>query len=353
MRVGIVCPYDWSYPGGVRSHILGLAAALPEVSGGEVTAEILAPASRPEAGIWAAGPSVGIPANGSIARLCFGPGPAHRLGRRLARGDLDVLHLHEPAIPSISLLALRAARGPVVATFHAAADRSAGYALARPFLGRLLAKVGVRIAVSQAARSLVGRYFPAPYRLIPNGVTVARFAGAGPDPELAALKPFVLFVGRPEPRKGFGVLLAAMEDLRRWRDVRLVMTGQAPDLPGWVVPLGRVSDDRLPGLFAAADVYCAPSLGGESFGIVLVEAMAAGVPVVCSDLPGYREAAAGAADLVPAGEAGPLAVALAALLGDPGQAGDLVAAGRRRAAELDWRVVAREVLACYREAAGA
>lgn len=353
MNVGIVCPYDWSYPGGVRSHILGLAAALPEASGGSVHVEILAPASGEEPGIWAAGRTVGIPANGSVARLCFGPGPARRVAARLRRGDLDILHLHEPAIPSISLLALWEADVPVVATFHAAAERSGGYGIARPLLSHLLGKVDVRIAVSAAARDLVGRYFPAPYRLIPNGVPVARFAGARPDPVLEARKPFVLFVGRPEPRKGFGVLLAAMEQLRRRRpDVWLAMTGDSPGAPPWVVPLGYVSDERLPGIYAAADVYCAPSLGGESFGIVLVEAMAAGAPVVCSDLAGYRSAAASAARLVPPGDPTALAEALEEVLADPSVAAGLVERGRSRAAEVDWRVLAGDVLACYRDAAG-
>ncbi|MGH2718956.1 MAG: glycosyltransferase family 4 protein [Actinomycetota bacterium] len=357
MKVGIVCPYDWSYPGGVRSHILGLAEALPAVTGGEITAEILAPASRAEPGIWAAGKTVGIPANGSVARLCFGLGPARRVADRLAQGDLDLLHLHEPGIPSISLLALRAAQVPLVATFHASAERSAGYAVMRPFLTRWLNRLSVRIAVSAAARSLVGRYFPAPYRLIPNGVPVAHFAGVAPDLALLELKPFVLFVGRAEPRKGFGVLVAAVEQLRgKGVDLRIVTTGSPEGVPPWVVPLGRVDDDRLPGVYAAADVYCAPSLGGESFGIVLVEAMAAGAPVVCSDLPGYREAAGGppgaAAKFVPRDDPSALAVALREVLTDPALAAALVAAGRQLAAELDWRVLAAEIAGCYREAAG-
>lgn len=351
MKVGIVCPYDWSYPGGVRTHILGLAGALPEVSGGEVTAEILAPASRPEPDIWVAGRSLGVPANGSVARICFGPGPSRRLDERLGRGDLDLLHVHEPAIPSVSLLALVAAHVPLVATFHASAHASAGYAAARLPLRRLLDRIDVRIAVSESARELIGSYFPASYRMIPNGIGVARFSQALPDPELESLRPFVLFVGRAEPRKGFDVLIAAMEEVRRRLDVRLVST-TAPDVHRpWVIPLAGVSDGRLPSLYAAADVFCAPSLGGESFGIVLVEAMAAGTPVVCSDLPGYREASQGAAALVATGDVPALARALCAVLTDPERAAALVSRGRSRAAELDWRVLARDVLACYRSAA--
>lgn len=356
VRVGIVCPYDWSHPGGVRSHILGLAGALPAVSGGRVAARILAPASREEPGVWVAGRSVGIPANGSVARLCFGPGPARRLDRRLAEGDFDVLHLHEPAIPSLSLLALAKAHVPVVATFHASAPASAGYAALKPLLGRYLARVDVRIAVSSAAESLIGRYFPGDYRQIPNGVPVARFAGATPDPELAALGPFVLFVGRAEQRKGFDVALAAVAELRRSRpELRLVTTsvpaGPAGEaLPAWVLALPRVPDERLAGVYAAAGAYCAPSLGGESFGIVLIEAMAAGAPVVCSDLPGYREAAGDAARFVPPGDAPALAAALGEVLDGGGDVAALVARGRARAAELDWQVLAPRIIACYDEA---
>ena len=351
MKVGIVCPYDWSYPGGVRTHILGLAQALPAVSAGDVTAEILAPASRPEPGIWVAGRSLGVPANGSVARICFGPGPNRRVEERLSRGDLDLLHIHEPAIPSVSLLSLRAAHVPVVATFHASAGASAGYAAARLPLRRLLDRIDVRIAVSESARDLIGSYFPAAYRMIPNGISVARFAGATPDAELESLKPFVLFVGRAEPRKGFNVLVAAMEQVRRRLDVRLVSTSAPDGHPSWVIPLPRVSDGRLPGIYAAADAFCAPSLGGESFGVVLVEAMAAGTPVVCSDLPGYREAAQGAAAMVARGDVPALAGALTAVLTDSDRAAALGARGRARAAALDWGVLARDILGCYRSAA--
>ena len=350
MKVGVVCPYDWSYPGGVRSHILGLAEALPSVSCGRFEAEILAPATHPETGVWVAGRTLGIPANGSVARICFGPGPRRRLEDRLGRGDFDLLHLHEPAVPSLSLLALAAAHLPVVATFHASAERSLGYAAARPFLARLLDRLDVRIAVSEAARSLIGSYFPAPYRLIPNGVPVARFAGAAPDPGLEALKPFVLFVGRAEPRKGFDILVRAVEDLRRHLDVRLVTTSGPDRHEDWLVSLQGVPDERLPGVYAAADVYCAPSLGGESFGVVLVEAMAAGAPVVCSDLPGYREAAGEAARFVPPGDPRALAVALRELLTDSVAARALAEGGRRRAEKLDWRLLGRDVVACYEAA---
>jgi len=154
----------------------------------------------------------------------------------------------------------------------------------------------------------------------------------------------------PKPRKGFGALVDAMALLRRDLDVRLVTTSAPVQHPDWVVPLGRVADDRLPGIYAAADAYCAPSLGGESFGIVLVEAMAAGTPVVCSDLPGYREAAGDAARFVRPGDPAGLAEALREVLAGPASAARLVRAGKDRAADLDWRVLAPEVLARYERA---
>lgn len=352
MKVAIVCPYDWSFPGGVRSHVIGLRRAL-EAAG--VGVEVVAPASNPEPGILAVGGSFAIPANGSVARLCFSRSARRIVAERLGRGDVDVVHVHEPAIPSVSLLALMGPDLPSVATFHAAAEKSAGYALARPLLGRWVRRLDVRIAVSGAARGLIGAYFPGEYRIVPNGVDVSAFAGVPPDPELEKLGPFVLFVGRPEPRKGFDVLLRAMEIVRRDRPgVRLVWAGAAPEgLPDWVVALGSVSQERLAGAYAAADVFCAPSIGGESFGIILAESMAAGTPVVCSDLPGYREAAADAAVLVPPGDAVAVARALLDLLSDPARGAGLVGRGRTRVAALDWKVVAEDVMAAYEDAIAA
>jgi phosphatidylinositol alpha-mannosyltransferase len=274
------------------------------------------------------------------------------VARRLAQGDIDVLHLHEPAIPSVSLLALMGPGLPSVATFHAAAPRSVGYALFRPALGRFIERIDVRIAVSQAAQALIGAYFPGDYRIVPNGVDVDRFSKTPPDQALLGLKPFVLFVGRPEPRKGFEVLLKAMNLVRARRpDVRLVWAGAAPgDLPAWVVPLGSLSQERVAGAYAAADVFCAPSTGRESFGIILAESMAAGTPVVCSDLPGYREAAGDGAVFVPPGDDAAVAEALLEVLADPGMVRGLVERGRERAAALDWNLVAHDVMACYEEA---
>lgn len=348
MKVGIVCPYDWSFPGGVRSHIIGLADALRE-RGTQV--EIIAPATDPEPEIFAAGHTLGIPYNGSVARLCFSPAANRRLAERLSRGDLDLLHIHEPASPSVSLLSLRLTKIPIVATFHASAERSLAYRFAKPVLAPLMRKISQRITVSEAARRLVAQYFPGDYTLIPNGITQAKFAGAQPLEGLVPLKPFVLFVGRPEPRKGLSIAVKAVEILRARGEVGLVAVGPTPaDVPDWVNARGSVSQSELPRIFAAADVFCAPSLGGESFGIVLAEAMAAGVPVVCSDIPGYVAAAAGAALHAPAGDAASTAELIGSVLADPELAAGLVRSGSIRAAELDWGVLVNEVSNLYEKA---
>jgi len=345
MKVGMVCPYDWSFPGGVRSHILGLTEALNDV-GHEV--EIIAPATHSEPEIFAAGHTFAIPYNGSVARLCLSRAADHRVAERLGRGDLDLLHIHEPASPSVSLLALRRASVPVVATFHASAERSLAYRFARPVLAPLMEKISYRIAVSDAARKLVSTYFPGEYQLIPNGITKDRWVGAAPAEDLAAAGPFVLFVGRPEPRKGLEIAVQAVDRLRGKRRLGLVVVGPAPrDVPEWVTALGPVSEKELPGIYAAADVFCAPSLGGESFGIVLAEAMAAGVPVVCSDIPGYLLASAGAALHVPAGDVSATAEALEAVLSDPRMAEEMVKKGDERSSELDWGALVEKVAGCY------
>ena len=346
MKVGIVCPYDWSVPGGVKSHIIGLTAALRD-EGLEV--EIMAPASKTEDGMFAVGGSIPIPANGSIARICFSNSARRKLRTRLDRGDIDVLHLHEPAIPSVSMLALGASALPSVATFHASAPSSLGYAVARPFLSRLLQKLDSRVVVSDAARSLIGRYFPGEYQLVPNGIEYSRFAGARPLDVLAPLKPFVLFLGRSEPRKGYPVLLEAMKIVRASLDVRLVVAGPSvPErLPPWAHYIGEVSEEEKPGAYAAADVYCSPSTAGESFGIVLMEAMSSGAPVVASDIDAYRDAAGGAAVLARAGSSADLAEKLIAVLKDEGVAAELKERGRRRAKEFDWASLAGKIIELY------
>lgn len=346
--MGIVCPYDWSYPGGVKSHIEGLRISLVRKG---IIVEVFAPSTRDHSDITRAGSSIGIPFNGSFARISFSRTAKRNLREWVRSSEVEVLHLHEPVIPSLSLLALMTKTVPCVGTFHASAPRSVGYALARPILSRFISRLDERITVSQAARDLVEPRFPGSYTTIPNGIDFKRFSGAAVDPDLESLRPFVLFVGRPEPRKGFDVAVEAMERVRKENRVNFVVVGRGErDVPEWAVGLGEVSQDRLPSVYAAAHVYLAPSLRGESFGIVLAEAMAAGTPVVCSDIAGYREASAGAALTFETGKAEEAATKVLAVLDDESLRSDLVRRGDVRAAELDWDLVSEQVLETYRRA---
>ncbi len=359
MRVVIVCPYAWDRFGGVQSHIRALSETLRER---DHEVQILAPQASgvdlvAEAGVTIVGRAVAIPANGSMAPLSFGPVAARGVRRALDAWEPDVVHLHEPLIPSLSLLALRDASGPFVGTFHASAEASVGYWAGAPMLAKSMARLDVRTAVSVAARELIARYFPGDYRLTPNGVDVRRFASAQPADLGEGLK--VLFLGRIEPRKGLDVLIEAMawlDDL----DVHLVVAGGGPErraarsqarkLGVRALFLGGVAESAKPGVYRAADLYCAPGLGGESFGIVLIEAMAAGVPVVCSDLAAFRSVASDAARFVPPGDPEKLAEALRLLLTHRALARRLVVGGRSVAAHFDWNRLAAGVEDAYEAA---
>lgn len=346
--MGIVCPYDWSYPGGVKSHIEGLRTALVRKG---IEVEVCAPSTSEHIDITSAGSSVGIPFNGSVARISFSRRSRRNLREWMTSTGVEVLHLHEPGIPSLSLLALMDKSVPCVGTFHASASRSVGYAVARPILSRFISRLDQRITVSQAARDLVEPRFPGSYTTIPNGIDFQRFSGADRDPDLESLRPFVLFVGRPEPRKGFDVAVEAMEQVRKEHEINFVVVGRNnKEVPEWAVGLGEVSQDRLPSVYAAAHVYLAPSLRGESFGIVLAEAMAAGTPVVCSDIPGYKEASAGAALTFETGRSEEAAKKVIAILDDENLRADLVQRGYTRAGELDWDLVSERVLDTYHRA---
>jgi len=342
MKIAIVCPYAWDRPGGVQSHVKALGSALKDRDHDVLT---IAPVCSRDATvseeITAIGRAVGIPANGSVAPIAFGPLATIGVRRALAAFEPDVVHLHEPLIPSVSLLALWNAQAPCVGTFHAAAEQSAGYRVARTALDRAARKLAIRTAVSDAARALVARYFPGDYLITPNGVDVERFANAEPLDLGPGRK--VLFFGRLERRKGVEVLIQALTRLRDL-DLELIVGGTGPEEGNARVLarqlnvrarfLGPVDDDDVPRLYKAADVYVAPGLGGESFGIVLLEAMAAGTPVVCSSIAGFRGAAAQAAAFVPPDQPGPLADALRDVLGGWGE--ELAKKGRMRASSFDW-----------------
>ena len=355
MRVGLVCPYAWDVPGGVQAHVRDLSARLL-LLGHEVS--VLAPVDEPDdvdlpAHLVPAGRSVPVPYNGSVARLAFGPLALARTLRWLRAGEFDVLHVHEPTVPSLSMLACFAAQGPLVATFHTSTTRSRALQVFGTALQPGLEKVTGRIAVSAAARRVIMEHLGGDAVLVPNGVEVARFEGAAPLP-LADGRPTVVFLGRlDEPRKGLTVLLCALPALTaRVPDVRVLVAGpgEAPEgLPPCVELLGRVGEADKPRLYATADVYCAPNVFGESFGIVLTESMAAGTPVVASDLEAFRsvldDGRAGA--LFPVGDAAALADLLADLLADPARRAALAEQGRRAVRAYDWGTVARAVVEVY------
>ncbi|HEV2754477.1 MAG TPA: glycosyltransferase family 4 protein [Actinomycetota bacterium] len=358
MRVALVSPYAWDRFGGVGSHVRSLGAAL-RARGHEVLilAPHTAPDASPPAGVAFVGKAVPVPANGSVAALAFGPTVGAGARRALESFGPDVLHLHEPLIPSLSFLALRASDVPAVGTFHAAAEWSFGYGVARGALAPLMRKLAVRTVVSDSARALIARYFPGEYVLTPNGIETSAFAGA--EPRSYAEGRTVVFFSRLERRKGLEVLIRAIAELHG-EGITLVVAGAGPEerrvkalaarLGVEAVWLGRISDSEVAPLYRGAGVYCAPGLGGESFGIVLVEAMAAGAPVVCSDLPGFRAVASEAALLVAPGDPHALARALKRVLDDPSEADRMRAAGAEVAARYDWSRLAPRVEEVYERA---
>ncbi|HJR19713.1 MAG TPA: glycosyltransferase family 4 protein [Actinomycetota bacterium] len=356
MKVLVVCPYSWATPGGVGAHVANLADAL-RVRGHEV--RIVAPDAAEAPGVISVGRSIPIPYNGSIARLAFGPRVAMRVRVAIRRYRPDVIHVHEPFAPSVSLATLLSTRRPVVATFHASAPRSRAYRLASPPLRPLYRRLAGRIAVSDEARRTVESVLGDGLRVIPNGVNVSLFAGLA-EPSGSA----VLFIGRFEPRKGARVLIDAFPALKRLRpDATLIMVGEGSerraceqavpdDLRDDVTFVGRVEPWELAQAMGEAAVVAVPSLGGESFGIVLLEGMAAGRPVVASNIPGYAAVLRDGVDglLVPPGDAPALAAGLASILGDPERGRSMGRAGRQRAGRYDWAVVAGEIEAVYTEA---
>jgi phosphatidylinositol alpha-mannosyltransferase len=363
LRVGMVCPYSLDVPGGVQSHVVELAAAL-RAAGHRVS--VLAPAAEatplPEF-VTAAGRSVRVPYNGSVARVAFGPVSYARARRWLAEHEFDVLHLHEPTTMSLSALTLFAAEGPIVVTFHTSTERSRALNAFGGFARVLMEKVTARIAVSPPARRVQVEHLGGDAVEIPNGVDVARFVH-GPLLPGYPRTPTVGFLGRfGEPRKGMSVLLDALRVLAPARPaLRLLVLGRgdAAALQRTAGPvadrldvLGPVDEETKAAALRSVDVFCAPNLGGESFGMVLTEAMAAGAPVLASDLGAFRAVLDGAGALFPTGDADALAGELAALLDQPERRAALAAAGRARALAYDWPVVAAAVERVYRAAVAA
>lgn len=365
MRIGLVCPYRWDVPGGVQYHVRDLAGTLRGM-GHHV--EVLTPAQHEESvtdpHLTFAGRTVPVPYNGSMASLQFGPVSAARVRRWLREGRFDVVHVHEPATPSVSLLVCMIATGPIVATFHAATTRSKWLAAVGPMARPWLEKISGRIAVSDFARRLQVEHLGGDAVILPNGVHVPFFADGPALPGFArgdGGPPTIGFVGRyDEPRKGLPVLLAALRTVVRTHPAsRLLIAGRGDadqlwsmvgdDLRPHVTLLGEVSEADKAALLRSVDVYCAPNLLGESFGVILIEAMAAGAPVVASDLDAFvRVLDDGAAGVVVRrDDPAALGQALTDLLADPARRADLAARGSLVAARYDWQVLARRILAVY------
>lgn len=367
MKIGVVCPYSFAVPGGVQAHVVDLARALRRL-GHEV--DVLAPADDdtplPDF-VHPAGRAVSIPYNGSVARLSFGPVSYARVRRWIREHDFDVIHLHEPIAPSLSLLALIVAEGPIVATYHTSTTKSRALNAFQIVLQPFLEKITARIAVSALARRVQVEHLGGDAVQIPNGVDVGFFANAEPLDGYLHRGPTVGFVGRfTEPRKGMPTLLAAMRRLvPHMPDLRLLVVGRGdgddlrreagPELADRIDLLGQVDDETKARALRSMDVYCAPNTGGESFGVILLEAMAAGAPVVASDLDAFRRVLddSKAGVLTPVGDSTALAEALQGLLTDPARRATLSAEGSRRAAQFDWSVIADQVLRVYETAIAA
>jgi phosphatidyl-myo-inositol alpha-mannosyltransferase len=366
MKVALVSAYDYAHPGGVTEHVRYLAAGLNRR--GHVTT-IFAPCSdvdfaqdNPE--FVRVGRPVPIPAHGSVARITVSFHLMKRIKHLMREGGYDVIHFHEPLMPVLSMTALRYSQSFNVGTFHAFARSNIGYYYGKPLLKRYVRHLNVRIAVSVAARDFVQRYFPGEYRIVPNGIDVGRFARQLPLPELRDGSPTILFVGRLETRKGLGYLLRAFTQLKaEVPNLRLVIVGDGP-MRRWyanviyrrqledVIMAGYVSADELPRYYASCDIFCAPNTGDESFGIVLLEAMAAGKPIVATDIDGFRTVLTNGREglLVERKSSRRLADGLRLLLQDAELRRALGEMGARTAQRYDWEHVLDEVTAIYREA---
>jgi phosphatidyl-myo-inositol alpha-mannosyltransferase len=372
MKIGLVTPYDWSYPGGVRDHVWHLANEFIAM-GHDV--RIMAPASGPkgkltEKYIYKMGWTTPIPINGSIARIMLDPSLALRVRRVLQREHFDVIHVHEPLVPGLSQAVLRCSRTVTVGTFHAASYPSIystsnlAYASTYPFLRPLFRRLAGCITVSTTALKFVSRYFPADYRVIPNGVNLEHFSpNVLPLPQFMDGKQNILFVGRFEKRKGAKFLLRAIPYIReRFPQTRFLFIGEGRlrrgfqkfvEKQGWqdVVFTGYVSDEDLPRYFASAHVFCSPATGGESMGIVLLEAMASGKPVVASNISGYATVVNHGVDglLTTPRNSDELAWAIGYLLENEPLRQQFIRAGLQKAREYAWPRVAEHIMDYYYE----
>jgi phosphatidylinositol alpha-mannosyltransferase len=361
MRVGLVSPYSFDVPGGVQAHVRDLAQELIR-QGHEVS--VLAPADEDDLlppYVVPAGRAVPVPYNGSVARLSFGFLSASRVRRWIREGDFDLLHVHEPASPSLGLLACWAAIGPIVATFHASMERSRAMTAAYGILQTALEKVSARIAVSERARETLVEHLGGDAILIPNGVRVAAFRGATAKPGWPGTGGSIGFLGRiDEPRKGLPVLLDALPAIAdKHPGVRLLVAGPGDvsqvrqEIPAQVRDrvtfLGLVSEEEKAQMLRSVDLYVAPNTGGESFGVVLLESMAAGTPVLASDIEAFERVLerGRAGRLFRVGDSADLAEQAVRLLADPTERAALAATATPVVDRYDWTGVVERILAVY------
>ena len=364
LKVGIVSPYGYPHPGGVNEHVRHTYDAMREM--GHDVWVITSKYGREresEGHVIRLGTGWAAPANGSVGRVTLGLRFKRQAREVLSEHRFDILHFHEPFVPFLSPTVLDASDTVNIATFHAFGGFSPSYWIGSRFAGRLANLLHGRIAVSGAARHFIDRYFPGEYRIIPNGVDLERFAGAEPFEELRDGTLNILFLGRFEERKGLIYLLKAYHRLRKRKvDARLLVAGAGPKEREYrryvglrgirdVEWLGRVSDEDKVRYFASADIYCAPNTGQESFGIVLLEAMAAGVPIVASDIHGFKKVVERNVQglLVEPKNPRALAAALYTLARDPDLRHEMGEAGRARAPEFSWDRVTERIVDFYYE----
>lgn len=359
LKIGIVCPYGWDTPGGVQNHVRDLAEFL--IAAGHHVS-VLAPVvdeTKIPGYVTSAGKPIAIPYNGAVARVLFGPIAFARVRHWIAQGDFDILHLHEPAIPSISLLACWAAEGPMVGTFHAAAKRQKAIFAIGPILEPVIEKLSARIAVSEAARATLTEHLETDAVVIPNGIYADRYRDGKAQEKWQ--RNTLGFIGRfEEPRKGLSVLVDALPIISRFApDVRVFIAGPGetdeviesidPQLRSRFTFLGKISEEDKADFLASISLYIAPNTGGESFGIILAEALAGGATVVASDIPAFDSLLNHGqyGELFESESSTDLAKRVIDLLRDENRRVELGKAGKAHAQQFDWKVVADQIFSIY------
>lgn len=359
LKIGIVCPYGWDTPGGVQNHVRDLAEYL--IAAGH-NVSVLAPVideTKIPSYVTSAGKPIAIPYNGAVARVLFGPIAFARVRQWIAQGNFDILHLHEPAIPSISLLACWAAEGPMVGTFHAAAKRQKAIFAIGPILEPVIEKLSARIAVSEAARETLTEHLETDAVVIPNGIYADRYRDGVAQEKWQGNT--LGFIGRfEEPRKGLSVLVDALPIISRFApDVRVFIAGPGesdeviksidPQLLSRFTFLGKISEQDKANFLASISLYIAPNTGGESFGIILAEALAGGATVVASDIPAFDSLLNHGqfGELFESESSTDLAKRVIDLLRDEKRRVELGKAGKLHAQQFDWKVVADQIFSIY------